>query len=56
MIDKIKLKFMKNKPTLDDMVSPNMSENARIIFRVSLSEAKREQDKIIKKAAMMRRN
>ena len=53
MTDEEKLKRMKKRPTLEDIVKPDMSEDAKVVFRVAMVRAKKEQDKLLKKAAMM---
>lgn len=51
MIDEIRLKLMKNKPTLDDIASSNMSKDAKIAFRVALRRSCKEQQKLLKQAS-----
>lgn len=51
MTDEKRLKTMKTKPSLGEIVEPNMSENAKVVFRVSMARAKRDQAKLLKKAA-----
>ena len=50
MKDKIKLSLMKNKPTMNDLVQPNMNNDAKIVLRVSLADADKDQAKILRKA------
>ena len=54
MLDEIRLRLMRKKPTLDDLVQPNMTEDAKIAFRVVLRRAKREQQQLLKKAAKIK--
>lgn len=51
MIDEKRLKTMKRKPSLSEITKPNMSENAKVVFRVSMARAKKDQAKLLKKAA-----
>lgn len=53
MIDEIRLKLMKNKPTFDDIASPNMSDNAKVAFRVAIRRSCKEQRKLLKQAAKL---
>lgn len=53
MTDEKRLKLMKTKPTLNDMAKPNMSENAKVVFRVAMARAKKDQNKLLKKAATL---
>lgn len=53
MSDEKRLKQMNKRPTLDEIVKPNMSEDAKVVFRVSMTRAKKDQDALLKKAAMM---
>ena len=50
MRDKIKLSLMKNKPTMSDLVKPNLSNDAKTVLRVSLADADKDQAKILRKA------
>lgn len=51
MVDEIKLKMMKNKPSFDDIASPNMSNNAKVVFRVAIKRSCEEQQKLLKQAS-----
>lgn len=51
MTDEKRLKAMKKKPTLDEIAKPNMGENAKVVFRVSMMRAKKDQADLLKKAA-----
>ena len=51
MTDEKRLKMMKTKPSLSEIAKPNMSENAKVVFRVSMARAKKDQAKLLKKAA-----
>lgn len=53
MVDEIKLRLMRNKPTLDDIVSSNMSENAKVVFRVAMKRSCKDQKKLLKKASSL---
>lgn len=53
MTDEKRLKQMKTRPTLNDIAKPNMSEDAKVVFRVAMARAKKDQDKLLKKAATM---
>jgi hypothetical protein len=53
MTDEKRLQQMKKKPTLNDMAKPNMSKNAQVVFRVAMARAKKDQDKLLKKAATL---
>lgn len=50
MTDEIKLRMMQKKPTLDDIVEPNMSSDAKVVFRVSMRRAKEDQRRLLKRA------
>lgn len=50
MTDEKRFKLMKRRPTLKEIVKPNMSEDAKVVFRVSMTRAKRDQDALLKKA------
>ena len=50
MVDAIKLKLMKNKPTLDDIVESETDSKTDIVFRVSMVRANKDQEKILKQA------
>ena len=56
MIDEKRLKTMKRKPSLGEITKPNMSENAKVVFRVSMARAKKDQAKLLKKAASLQCN
>lgn len=49
-MNKIKVLLMRKKPTMLDFVGPEMSKKAKIVFLASLEDAKKEQDKMLKKA------
>lgn len=51
MVDKIRLKLIKDKPTLDDLVKADTDSNTDLVFRVSLNNANRDQRELLKKAA-----
>lgn len=51
MGDRMRLKLMKDKPTLDDVVKADTNTDADLVFRVSLMNADKDQRKILKKAA-----
>lgn len=53
MTDEKRLKLMKTRPTLNDIAKPNMSENAKVVFRVAMARAKKDQNKLLKKAATL---
>lgn len=53
MVDEIRLRLMKKKPTLDDIASPNMSNDAKVAFRVAMKRSCKEQEKILKEAASL---
>lgn len=48
MIDEIKLRLMKDKPSFDDLASSNMSENAKVVFRVAMRRSCKQQTKLLK--------
>lgn len=50
MVDEIRLKFMKNKPSFDDFASREMSENAKVVFRVAMRRSCKEQKRLLKEA------
>lgn len=50
MTDENRLKAMKRRPSLGEIAKPNMSENAKVIFRVSMARAKKDQARLLKKA------
>ena len=50
MIDELRLKLMKRKPTLDDIVKSDVSKDVKIVFRVAMRRAEKDQKKISKKA------
>ena len=54
MLDEIRLKLMRKRPTLDDLVQPNMTRDAKIAFRVALRRANKDQQKLLKKAAKIK--
>jgi hypothetical protein len=45
----------KNRPTMEDLVKPSVNRKAKIVFRASLEDSKKDQDKILKKAASISR-
>ncbi len=47
---KLRLKLMKKKPTMNDLVSGEMSKKAEAVFLAAFKDAKKEQDKMLKKA------
>ena len=51
MVDEIKLKLMKEKPTLDDIAKPEMSANAEVVFRVAIKRSCKEQSQLLRKTA-----
>lgn len=51
MVDEIKLKLMKKKPTLDDIAKPEMSADAGVVFRVAVKRSCKEQTQLLRKAA-----
>ncbi len=54
MIDELKLKIMRDKPTMDDIASPHKGEKAILAIRVAMRRAKKDQDKVIKEATRSR--
>lgn len=53
MVDKIRLRFMKNKPTLDDLVKPELDSDSDLIFRIALKESAKDQERLLKKASRL---
>ena len=53
MTDEKRFKLMKKKPTLNDMAKPEMSKNAKVVFRVAMARAKKDQAELLKKAASL---
>ena len=53
MTDEVRLKNMKRKPSLSEVSEPNMSENAKVVFRVSMARARKDQARLLKKAARL---
>lgn len=53
MLDEIKLKRIKKEITLDDIASPNMSKEAKVVFRVAMRRSCKDQEKLLKKAASL---
>ncbi|MBQ2638966.1 hypothetical protein IJF91_02795 [Candidatus Saccharibacteria bacterium] len=51
MVDEIKLRLMRRKPTLDDIANPNMSEEAKVVFRVAMKRSCQDQKKLLKQAS-----
>ena len=51
MVDKMKLKLMKKKPTLDDVVKADTDDDTDLVFRISLANASKDQQKVLEKAA-----
>ena len=51
MTDEKRLKMMRIKPSLGEIAKPNMTENAKVVFRVSMARAKKDQANLLKKAA-----
>lgn len=49
-MNKIKTLFMFKKPALNDFAKPEMSKKAKIVFLASFEGAKKDQDRILKKA------
>ena len=54
MVDKIRLKLMRRKPTLDDIVKADTNSDADLVFRVSLVNASKDQKKVLEKAARIK--
>lgn len=53
MTDEKRLKLMKKKPSLGEITKPRMSEDAKVVFRVSMIRAKRDQARLLKKASSL---
>lgn len=51
MVDELKLKLIKTKPTFDEIASPKMSNDAKIVFRVAMQRSCRDQEKLLKQAS-----
>ena len=51
MVDRLRLRLMKKKPTLDDVVKADTNSDTDLVFRVSLVNASKDQQKILEKAA-----
>lgn len=49
-MDKLRIKLMRKKPPITDYVRPELSKDVQLIFRASLKDACREQNKLLKKA------
>lgn len=54
MIDELKLKLMRKKPTFDDVVRSNNDPDVLTALRVAMNRAGKEQNKLLKKAAKMK--
>ena len=54
MIDEIKLKLMRKKPTFDEIVRSNNDPRVMTMLRVAMNRAGKEQSKLLKKAAKMK--
>lgn len=53
-MNKIKTLLMVKKPTLNDLAQPTLSKKARTVFLASFEDAKREQDRILKRAKSLK--
>ena len=53
MLDEIRLKRMKKEITLDDIASPNMSKDAKVVLRVAMKRSCKDQEKLLKEAASL---
>lgn len=49
-MNRLRLLLMRKKPTMLDFVAPKMSKEARVVFMVSLDDARKEQAKTLKRA------
>lgn len=47
---KLRLMLMRKKPTMLDYVQPEMPKKAKVVFLASFDDAKKEQDRMLKKA------
>lgn len=52
---KLKMLFMLRKPTMLDFVDAEMSKKAKTVFYASFEDAKKQQDKMLKKAKQLSR-
>lgn len=49
-MDSLLLKILPQKPTLDDLVKPNLDRKSEMVFRATFKGAKKDQNRILKKA------
>ncbi len=54
-MDSLRLRFMKNQPTLVDLASPHPSKDAELVFRVAFKKAQKEQNKLLRRAKALER-
>lgn len=45
----------KSRPTMSELVKPNVGRKAKIVFHASLEDSKKDQDKVLEKAASISR-
>ncbi len=51
MSDNMRLKLMRKKPTLDDVVKADTNGDTDLVFRVSLVNASKDQQRVLEEAA-----
>lgn len=51
MVDEIKLKLIKTKPTFDEIASPKMSNSAKVVFRVAMQRSCDEQTRMLRRTS-----
>ncbi len=49
-MNKTKVMLMHKKPTMQDLAQPNLSKRTRVAVLAAFDEARREQQKVLKKA------
>ncbi|MBQ3309334.1 hypothetical protein IJG78_01505 [Candidatus Saccharibacteria bacterium] len=54
MVDELKLKLIRKKPTMEDLVKSKVDSNTDIVFRVAMVRSNRDQEKILKEASTIR--
>lgn len=49
-MNKIKILLMRRKPSLNEFAQPEMSKKAKTVFYASFEDARKEQDRLLRKA------
>lgn len=53
---RFRIMLMRKKPTINDLVRGELSKDSKAVFLAAFRDAKREQDKMLKKAKKMSRS